>query len=403
MQDRFLSGNKYLTKIVVGFTLAIICIVPCVFGIGKNVSREKYETPSKATPTPNKNSAKQKKWLIPIKDPLSRAKELYEDRNYKAAIEEIKNLINTNPHYTPAYQLAGDALIEAKRYREAAVYLEKAIKIDPTSSMSRILLGESYYEAREYYKALEVFKETARIDPHNFDAVLDIGETYAALGNPDKAEIYIRKASLMKPSYFSPYNELGNLYLLRKKYDKAEKYYKKSLSLKPDYEDAMMGLSMVYAARGEYGKAENQIKEALRISPYEWGQGLSCLGDIYMMQGRDKSAEAVYLKAIRQDIYNSQGYYCLGKLYEKQNRLDDAEKILKQSIQINAQTAWTGRIYLLLSSISIRKNDTVTGYEYFKKALKNNNNLKEEILTNKIFDKLKFSPEYKNLVNKDKK
>ena len=401
MRGRFSAGNKYIVRVIIGLLLLMIFFIPCVFGTRKNVSREKSPTPS-IKQTLQNSDAKHKKWLTPIKDPLTRAKELYEDRNYKAAIEEIKSIIDARPHYTPAYQLAGDALIEAKRYREAAVYLEKAIKLDPSASMSRILLGESYYEAGEYYKALEVFKETARLEPDNFDAVLDIGETYAALGNPDKAEIYIRKASQMKPDYFSPYNELGNLYFMKKNYDKAEKYYKKSLSLKPDYEDAMMGLSLVYAARGEYSKAEKQIKEALRISPYEWGQGLSCLGDIYMMQDKEKTAETVYLQAIRQDIYNSQGYYYLGNLYAKQNRLDEAEKILKQSIKVNEQTAWTGKIYLLLSSISIRKNDTVTGYEYFKKALKSNKNLKDEIISNKIFEKLKFSPEYKNLINTDK-
>jgi tetratricopeptide (TPR) repeat protein len=363
---------------------------------GKNVSREKNH-PEISSPTPLLTAS-----LIQVSpgrtDLLEQAKKFYEERNYKKTIEETERVIAANPDYAPAYEFAGDALIEAKRYREAAKYLEKAIKLDPSMSMARIHLGESYFEAGEYYRALEVFKETARIEPDNFDAILDIGETYVELGDLGKAEIYLKRASKMKPGYFSPYNELGNLFLLKNKYNEAEKYYNKSLSLKSDYEDAMMGLSRVYAARKEYGKAENLIKKALKISPYEWGQGLSCLGDIYLMQGKTELAKKAYSDAIKRDVYNSQGYYCIAKLYVKQGKNDEAENMLLQAQKNNGQTAWTGKIYLLLASIWIKRNNIDKGAEYFRKAVNQNKNLTGDIIGDKSLKALRGIPEYDKAV-----
>jgi len=82
-------------------------------------------------------------------------------KEYRTAIEELKELVNKDADNADAYNLLGYSNRKLKQYDVAEIYYKKALALDPEHKGALEYLGELYVETNRPDKAKEML---ARLD-----------------------------------------------------------------------------------------------------------------------------------------------------------------------------------------------------------------------------------------------
>ena len=181
-----------------------------------------------------------------------RAHRLYNDGEYEAALETLKEGLHFYPHSVELYVGLGYARLAREEYAWARESFTKALVLDPEHEDAMVGLGESllrfgrheeslelFRRARDlvcgedveimlsigralyreslYEAAREVFEETVRAHPQNAEVIAGLGYTLHRLGDEDGALRQLRRA-LRKDSSFHE----ARIYLGHLLYDRGE-------------------------------------------------------------------------------------------------------------------------------------------------------------------------------------
>jgi len=92
---------------------------------------------------------------------MSKIKSKVEAKEYRTAIEELKELVNKDADNADAYNLLGYSNRKLKQYDVAEIYYKKALALDPEHKGALEYLGELYVETNRPDKAKEML---ARLD-----------------------------------------------------------------------------------------------------------------------------------------------------------------------------------------------------------------------------------------------
>ncbi len=111
----------------------------------------------------------------------------YSEHDQAAAEAEYRRAIAFNPHFAPAHQWYGIALLTQGRGRRALKELQTAADLDPLSVATTAWLSEAAYFARRYGDAIAYARQTLDLSPKRIDAYETMGLAYEALGNYARA------------------------------------------------------------------------------------------------------------------------------------------------------------------------------------------------------------------------
>ena len=181
-----------------------------------------------------------------------RAHRLYNDGEYEAALETLKEGLHFYPHSVELYVGLGYARLAREEYAWARESFTRALVLDPEHEDAMVGLGESllrfgrheesvelFRRARDivcgedveimlsigralyreslYESARDVFEETVRAHPQNAEVIAGLGYTLHRLGDEDGALRQLRRA-LRKDSAFHE----ARIYLGHLLYDRGE-------------------------------------------------------------------------------------------------------------------------------------------------------------------------------------
>jgi Flp pilus assembly protein TadD len=181
-----------------------------------------------------------------------RAHRLYNDGEYEAALETLKEGLHFYPHSVDLYVGLGYARLAREEYAWARESFTRALVLDPEHEDAMVGLGESllrfgrheesldlFRRARDivcgedveimlsigralyreslYDAARDVFEETVRAHPQNAEVIAGLGYTLHRLGDEDGALRQLRRA-LRKDSSFHE----ARIYLGHLLYDRGE-------------------------------------------------------------------------------------------------------------------------------------------------------------------------------------
>jgi tetratricopeptide (TPR) repeat protein len=181
-----------------------------------------------------------------------RAHRLYNDGEYEAALETLKEGLQFYPHSVELYVGLGYARLAREEYAWARESFARALVLDPEHEDAMVGLGESllrfgrheeslelFRHARDivcgedveimlsigralyreslYEQARDVFEETVRAHPQNAEVIAGLGYTLHRLGDEDGALRQLRRA-LRKDSSFHE----ARIYLGHLLYDRGE-------------------------------------------------------------------------------------------------------------------------------------------------------------------------------------
>lgn len=188
-----------------------------------------------------------------------KAKNLWATNQKEAAIELLKQTLQTDPDITIFTNLA-DYYTEIEDKNNAINLLHKAYFIYPKDEDIMYKLARIAYDVNQKEICIFLYKELLYLKPDNSTYWCLLGNAYndLLLGNL-ALSAYEKAAELSEHKEGWIYDNIGNLYNNRSLYDKAELNLKKSLLLhdKSDYTHAR--LAAVFASKQDESKKVNEI------------------------------------------------------------------------------------------------------------------------------------------------
>lgn len=219
---------------------------------------------------------------------ISEAKAYQKKGEPKAAIIQLKNVLQKNPDAMEARSLLGVIYYETGDIRSAEKEIRKALDLgakpeDLLPTLGKVLLAE-----RQFQKVLDEVKQPAGAKPDaRFLAVR--GEAYLALGKIAEA---------------------------RESFDLA-------LKEQPDFGDALTGAAKLALAGQDMDSALRLIEQATTKSPAN-SEAWLFKGDLLRAKGQTDNALAAYAKAIEIKPDNISGYIAIAHLQISAGKFDAA-------------------------------------------------------------------------------
>lgn len=175
---------------------------------------------------------------------------LYQDGNYKGAIEVCKSELEIRPGNMDSYSVLGWSLIRLGRYQEALEESRKGLKISRYDARIVEIVGEANFYLGKNLEALKWFEEYAVLAPTGgrIDNVyFFMGELFIRMGEYNHADIAFSTAVYHAPNIARWWARLGYAREMAKDYNYSIEAYNKALELAPSFPDAKRGKERVEA------------------------------------------------------------------------------------------------------------------------------------------------------------
>jgi tetratricopeptide (TPR) repeat protein len=168
-----------------------------------------------------------------MKKDLTAANDLYDKKDYPAAIEAYKAFLAKFPD---------------------AYFIWRNI-------------GNAYFLTEKYDEAEAAYKEALAKNPADIEAMIGIGNCYSNRGNTDAAMEWYGKVSIDKLNDPGLLYSVGMSYFQTQKLAEAAAFFEKALSLDETQIDALYQLGITYTAQQQKDKAIAAFEKYLKIDP----------------------------------------------------------------------------------------------------------------------------------------
>lgn len=287
---------------------------------------------------------------------------LYSDEKHpEDALNEFSQCIKLNPKFSEALLEQGKTLTKLGRTSEAVDIYGQYVKLKPDEPYGLYCLGTSCYQAGLKKKALDCFRKVIQLEPEHSKAYFNLAVLLEESGSTKEAAETYKTVIVLNPDFVDAYNNLAILLTTQKKPLEAMHILAEGLKRNPQEYSLHINLGMMLSEAGRYSEAAEAFKNAIKIRP-------------------DEPEVKYYLGAALTQMRN---YHEAIDVYKSVLKV----KPLESDIFYNLAT-----VYSLL-----KKHDIAI--DNLKKALELNADLKEDAKSNRAFDGIRFSSEFKALVS----
>lgn len=241
-----------------------------------------------------------------------------------------------------------DYYVLSKQVKEAIPRYLAVLKMgttsdDPSLASVREKLARSLIFTGQRDEAIKVLEEIVKQNPQRFDTYELLGELYEQKGDIDRAMAQYEHSLLLDSS--EPRNHLRLADLLRqaKKYDKAVTMLEQARTKFPDLPFITYGLALALSQAKRHDEslaafaqaktdAESRNEELLNASFYfTYGAAAEQAGKL------DKAAELLK-QSIELDPNSAQAYNYLGYMWaDRGERLDEAGNLIKKAVELDPE------------------------------------------------------------------
>jgi tetratricopeptide (TPR) repeat protein len=300
-----------------------------------------------------------------------RAYIFYEQKNYDAALVEIRKGVALAPKDLPFLKSLAEVHLARNAYADALTALRNAAQVAPNDADIHYNLARVHFALRDT-KAQQSAAETALAKGTRF-----VGETHYLLGdahrklrNPAGAIDALQKAVNAKPDLYQAYRDLGDVFRSENRFTDAINITKKGILAFPGDGNLYTDISWFYSLAGRAEEAVQAAKDAIGILPNQYvaytnlcraynetrqhdlavtacntalrlqpndGETYFYLGNANVALGRSVEANRLYSRAVtglvdytQKNPEYSDGWYLLGNAYFADRQIDKAiESYLK--------------------------------------------------------------------------
>jgi len=263
--------------------------------------------------------------------------EYYKENKFDEAINELTNVIKTDPLLTGAYILRGLSYFAQGNNESAISDLSRAIKDKPESAKLHFVRGLAYTNVEEYELAIADSTYALKLMPdlnearenlavsyrllaikhsqkNEFDQVVSACNKAINLNSDDDLAYQIRSGAYfkkraydqaisdcneimrIKPKDALNYAILGSLFYEKKELDTALMNYSKAIQLNPNIAIFYRGRGEVYHDKGNLKSAKDDYTKAISLDTND-GPAYSNRGFVYLLMNDYKNALIDMLRA----------------------------------------------------------------------------------------------------------
>lgn len=283
---------------------------------------------------------------------IAKAQQYREKGDNKAAIIELKTVLQKSPNHGELRYLLGVTYHDAKDYRQSEQELRRALDLSYERSKVMPVLGKSMLMLGEFQK------------------ILDQIPVEAHAGNVVQADVLTLRARALMG--------LGRLSQAREMLDAA-------LVKQPDFPDALVQQGRLAAGDQKFDDAGRLIDRAIARSPKHIDAWI-VKGELARVRGDEAGVLAASLKVIEIDPKNISARLSIVSLHIANKRLDEARKMIAEARKLAPGDVMTQHMQAL---VDFQARDYKTANETIQQVLKvAPNNLPSVILAGAILTEL---------------
>lgn len=235
---------------------------------------------------------------------IAKVQEYREKSNYKAAIIELKNVLQKNASHAEARYLLGITYYDLRDYRSAEQELRRAQELGYERGKTVAALGRTLLVLGEFQKVLEL----VGVDEQSTDAGLLTlrARAHAGLRMPDKARELLEQA----------------------------------LVKQPEFADALVELARLAATERKMNDASILLERAIKSDPKHVEAWLT-KGDLARFASDKAGMMAANQKVLEIDANNVPARLNMASIYIADDKLDEARKLVAQARTLSPDNVMT--------------------------------------------------------------
>lgn len=250
----------------------------------------------------------------------------------------------------PAHSFGVDPFIienvEIKENREKfnaiVQHYEKELKDHPQNGKLVLALAEVYYSLREYKKAIIYYQRALKLDQQNTSIKTALAQSYLNNHDLKQSNDLFQQVIQKEPNNLLAMSGLGRIAALQNHYHDAEELYQKVLKVSPDDINTLYYLGELRIAQKQYAEAEKISQKLVKRQPKA----------AWIVRSLHKAQLGPLTEKI--------------KKLEKEGKIQEAFSIYKKYLENNPYSI---DIYLLLSSLYLKEDNTLKAIETLKEGL----------------------------------
>ena len=284
-------------------------------------------------------------------------------KQYEAAVDELKKAIHIDPIYTDAHYGLGRAHLVQDNLEEAENAAKKVLGLTENNHLDsqKLLDAIAHYRSgcdslssSQWNKAIDKFKESIKLERIFTEAHCGLSRAYFKEGNLAAAKSAVEEAlrlidehppaqKLLVDIKMRYYNN-GKIYFNHEQYNQAIFEFQQAIEIDQDFKGAHLAIGEAYLKLEDLEEGEKSAREALRVdSTYQHARELlekvkqkhKEYGDNYRNRKDYTEALKSYQHAIRIDEKYKEVYNNLGIVYRNMREYDRSITAYQKAIDID--------------------------------------------------------------------
>ena len=181
---------------------------------------------------------------------------------FQEAIDNLKNVVKTEPNSVPAHYLQGLDYYRLKMYPQAVDELEKTVQLSPDYALAVFNLGMAQAHAGQIDAAIATLQRTLQLDATNFEAAYNLGVAFLQKKQLEPAAAAFRQSVTINPELARGHRILGETLLYQNKLDDAIAELRRAVELAPQEPIMHESLAKALAAKGLTAEADEETRRA---------------------------------------------------------------------------------------------------------------------------------------------
>jgi len=227
------------------------------------------------------------------------------------AREQVRRVLQAQPHHHRAWLAYGDALVELGKYEEARVAFERARLTEP--QRARIEEATSALVAGDRKRSETIFRDILRSDQSHVAALCGLAAVSLAADVPVDAERLLRHALRQSAHLPLAWRGLGPALVALGRLQEADAAARHAANIEPDNPQTWLTIAAVATRLIQPEAALEAYERAARLTPPEARLQLS-MGHVLKTLGRRAQSESAYKAALAIDPGLAPAWWSLADL-----------------------------------------------------------------------------------------
>jgi tetratricopeptide (TPR) repeat protein len=262
---------------------------------------------------------------------LRTAQDALSKKDFAAAAEALKQVVEAQPTLTAAWFNLGYAYTGLHRQEEAVAAYRKAVELDPNLFEGRLNLGILLMQMDNPQAALEHLEKAATLKPDHVRAQLYYGRALVLTGQAERAEKQFQTVLRLDPKLAAAQYDLGQLYLQQKRYQEALGSFQKASDLDPALSQAQLGMALAAEGLKDKDNAVAHFEQYLAAHPDDLDSRFH-LARLYLEQGKSAQAYEGLMTVYRAKPETPGLAAALGDVCASLKKFPESEKFYRQAL-----------------------------------------------------------------------